>query len=163
MSDSHIRELMEAFCLAYASGESGRIESFLHDDVVWTISGPIDVISYCGTHRGKAAVVDLTKRVLPSLFSGFVLNRESMVVEGDRVAILNRFTARRRTDDRPISYRLAQFIRIRDNKIIEYLSLLDSFDAAEQMLGHPLDVGDEHGADPADLPIISDAGGLVAI
>ncbi len=163
MSDSHIRELMEAFSVAYASCEPGRIEPFLHDDVVWTISGPIDAIGFCGTHRGRAAVIDLATRVLPSFFRDVVLNGESIVVDGDRVAILNRLTARGRADGRPITYRLAQFIRIRDDKIIEYRSLLDSFDAAEQVLGHPLDVGDEHGADLIDLPSISDAGGMVAV
>ena len=37
-----------------------------------------------------------------------------------------------------ISYRLAHFLRFRDGKIVENLSLLDSFDAVEQVLGMPL-------------------------
>jgi ketosteroid isomerase-like protein len=160
MSDSDIRELMEAFSVAYASCEPGRIEPFLHDDVVWTIGGPVDIIRFCGTYRGKTAVIDLATRVLPSLFRNVSLIRESIVVDGDRVAVLNRMSAHRNADDRTISYRLAQFIRIRDNKIIEYRSLLDSFDAAEQMLGHPLDVGAEH-AD--DLPVVRDGSSLIAV
>jgi hypothetical protein len=31
-------------------------------------------------------------------------------------------------------------LRFRDGKVIENLSLLDSFDAVEQVLGHPLNV-----------------------
>ena len=65
-----------------------------------------------------------------------------MLVDGDRVATLNRLVARRRTDGRVISYRLAHFMRFRDGKVIENLSLIDSFDAVEQVLGHPLAVHD---------------------
>ena len=41
-------------------------------------------------------------------------------------------------DGRVISYRLAHFIAFRDGKVVENLSLIDSFDAVEQVLGHPL-------------------------
>ena len=61
-----------------------------------------------------------------------------MVVDGDRVATLNRLSATRSDDGRVISYRLAHFMRFRDGKVVENLSLIDSFDAAEQVLGHPL-------------------------
>jgi ketosteroid isomerase-like protein len=54
------------------------------------------------------------------------------------VATLNRLSARRTEDGRVISYRLAHFMRFRDGKVVENLSLLDSFDAVEQVLGHPL-------------------------
>ncbi|HEY5379206.1 MAG TPA: hypothetical protein VIJ78_06660, partial [Pseudolabrys sp.] len=52
---------------------------------------------------------------------------------------LNRLCARS-TDGRVISYRLAHFLHFRDGKIVENLSLIDSFDAVEQVLGHPLAV-----------------------
>jgi hypothetical protein len=41
--------------------------------------------------------------------------------------------------DRVVSYRCAQLLRFRDNKLVEFRALIDSFDAAEQMLGHPFD------------------------
>jgi ketosteroid isomerase-like protein len=62
-----------------------------------------------------------------------------MVVDGDQVATLNRLAATGR-DGRVIRYRLAHFMRFRAGKLIENLSLLDSFDAVEQVLGHPLSV-----------------------
>ncbi len=61
-----------------------------------------------------------------------------MLIDGDRVATLNRLWADTSADGRIISYRLAHFLRFRDGKVAENLSLLDSFDAVEQVLGHPL-------------------------
>jgi ketosteroid isomerase-like protein len=66
-----------------------------------------------------------------------------MLVDGDRVARLNRVRAIRRKDNRVISYRLAQFIRFHGDKVVEYISIIDSFDAVEQVLGHALDVHDD--------------------
>ena len=33
-------------------------------------------------------------------------------------------------------------MRFRDNKIVEYRGIIDSFDAAEQMMGHPIALPD---------------------
>ena len=43
-----------------------------------------------------------------------------------------------------ISYRLAHFMRFRNGKVVENISLIDSFDAVEQVLGHPLNVHSGH-------------------
>jgi len=132
------RDVVEAFYAAYAVRDSALFADFLDEDVEWTISGPVDVLPYCGTHRGKAAVRDLFRRRVPEVFSGFNLVRSSILVDGDRVATLNRLTARHADDGRVVSYRLAHFLRFRDNKVMANLSLIDSYDAVEQVLGHSL-------------------------
>jgi ketosteroid isomerase-like protein len=76
---------------------------------------------------------------VPAIFEVFSFISDSMVVDGDQVATLNRLAATGR-DGRVIRYRLAHFMRFRAGKLIENLSLLDSFDAVEQVLGHPLAV-----------------------
>ena len=61
--------------------------------------------------------------------------------------------ARRRSDDgRVISFRLAHFLRFRDDKLISNLSLIDSFDAVEQVLGHPLAVPEAASTKPIWSP-----------
>jgi hypothetical protein len=73
-----------------------------------------------------------------------------VLIEGYRVATLNRMSARRRDDGRMISYRLAHFLRFRDGKLIENVSIIDSFDVVEQMIGHPLAVNEDPApADPS--------------
>jgi ketosteroid isomerase-like protein len=61
-----------------------------------------------------------------------------VLIDGDRAATLNRLSGRRPSDGRSISYRVAQFVRFRAGKVIEYCSVIDSFDAAEQVLGRPI-------------------------
>ncbi len=136
------RAVVEAFYQAYAARDAEKIAPFLDDNVKWTISGPVDVLPFCGTRHGKAAVIDLIERLVPGVFRVETFVPDAMLVDGDQVATLNRLSARRRDDGRMISYRLAHFMRFRDGKVIENLSLIDSFDAVEQVLGHPLAVRD---------------------
>ena len=138
MSYAVPRAVVEAFYKAYAARDAEKIAEFLDDDVEWTISGPVDYLRFCGTHRGKAAVLDLIGRQVPEVLRVFSFVPDAILVDGDQVAMLSRQSAKRTDDGRVISYRVANFMRFRDGKVIENLSLLDSFDAVEQVLGHPL-------------------------
>jgi ketosteroid isomerase-like protein len=152
MTDAVPRAVVDAFYTAYASRDVTKIADFIHDEVEWTISGPVDYLRFCGTHRGKAAVLDLIHRQVPEVLRVFSFVPDAIVVDGDQVATLSRQSAKRTADGRVISYRVANFIRFRDGKVIENLSLLDSFDAVEQVLGHPLMVA---GGRMADSNIIA--------
>lgn len=144
------RAVVEAFYRAYAERNAAKVAEFLDDDVEWTISGPVDVLPFCGTRHGKAAVLDLIERLVPEVFRVYSFVPDAMLVDGDRVATLNRLSARS-SDGRVISYRLAHFLRFRDGKVVENISLIDSFDAVEQVLGHPLALHDGQMADVGDL------------
>jgi ketosteroid isomerase-like protein len=135
------RATAQAFYEAYASRDAAKLAPFLHDDVQWTISGPVELLPYCGTRHGKAAVLDLIERLIPELFRITSFVPETLLVDGDRAATLNRLSGQRTEDGRVISYRVAQFLRFQDGKVIEYRSVIDSFDAAEQVLGHRIEFG----------------------
>ena len=143
------RAVVGAFFEVYAARDASKIAAFLHDDVEWTVSGPPDLLPFCGTWRGKADVLDLIGRLVPGVIRVFSFAPHAILVDGDQVAMLNRQSARRAEDGRVISYRVANFMRFKDGKVIENLSLLDSFDAVEQVLGHPLAV--HAGAAAGDL------------
>jgi len=136
------RPVVEAFYAVYATRNADKIAEYLHHDIEWTIRGPVDYLAFCGTHRGKAAVVDLIKRQIPLVLRTHRFEPEVIVVQGDQAAMLSRQSSRRTADDRPISYRVANFMRFRDGKVAENISLIDSFDAVEQVLGRPLTVHD---------------------
>jgi len=140
MTDSVPRFVVEAFYKVYAARDVDKIAGFLADDVEWTISGPVDLLPFCGTFRGKTDVLDLIRRQVPDVMRVFSFVPDSILVDGDRAAMLSRQSAKRTSDGRVISYRVANFMRFRDGKVVENLSLLDSFDAVEQVLGHPLAV-----------------------
>jgi ketosteroid isomerase-like protein len=146
MSQSIPRSLVEAFYDAYATRDPRKIAPFLDDAIEWTISGPVELMPFCGTHVGKPAVLDLIARQVPAVFRVFSFKPEAMLVDGEHAAMLSRQLARS-ADGRVLSFRVANFIRFRDGKVFKNLSLLDSFDAVEQVLGHPLPVHAEPGAD----------------
>lgn len=136
------RSYVEAYFEAFAARDTEAFAGFLHDDVCWTISGPIDVIPFCGVHRGKAAVLDVMERRARNVLSIVRVSRDNFLVQGNRGAALTRLTACLAADGRTVSYRVANFFRFQDGKLIENMSLMDSFDAAEQLLGHAIDLGD---------------------
>jgi ketosteroid isomerase-like protein len=135
------RAVARAFYEAYADCDAARVALFLDDDVHWTISGPVELLPYCGTRHGKNAVLHMIQRLVPEVFHVTSFVPDALLVDGDRVATLNRLSGNRTEDGRAISYRVAQFLRFKDNKVIEYSAVIDSFDAAEQVLGYRLDVG----------------------
>lgn len=152
MSYSVPRSLVEAFYKAYATRDLDTVADFLDDDVNWTISGPVDLLRFCGARHGKAAARDMMARVVPQVFRIFSFVHEAILIDGDRVASLNRLSAS--LGERVVSYRLAHHLRFRDGKVVDMLSLIDSFDAVEQVLGRPLTMSDR---------VTAGEGGLIAV
>jgi ketosteroid isomerase-like protein len=111
---------------------------YLDDEVVWTISGPVDILPFCGQRRGKSVVLKLLNRDIPLLLEKRRMVPHTMLIDGDRGAVVGKLTATRSDIGHAISYRIAQFIRFRDGKAIKYTSIIDSLDAVEQVPGHPL-------------------------
>ena len=101
-------------------------------------SGPVVFLPFCGTHRGKADVLDMIEHKVKAVLRTVSFVPESIVVDGDRVAMLSRQAAKRTKDGCIVRYRVANIMRFADGKVIENLSLLDSFDAVEQVIGQQL-------------------------
>ena len=136
------RAVVEAFYRALADRDMDTLATFLDDNVKWTISGPVDILPFCGQRVGKDVVMDLLERDIPTLLEGRRFLPQTTLVDGDRAAVLGKLTATKRAGGRAISYRIAHFIQFRNEKVIEYVSIIDSFDAVEQMLGYSLDAYD---------------------
>ena len=134
------RAVVTAFLDAFGSRDVERIAPFLDKDVIWTINGPVDLLHYCGVRQGPAAVLDLIGRQTPAMFHLRRFTPDFMLVDGDRASVLARVSAVRRSDNRNISYRTAQFLRFVDEKLVEFFAVIDSFNAVEQVLGHAIDV-----------------------
>jgi ketosteroid isomerase-like protein len=143
MSEPVPRAIVEGFYEALANCDMAALAPYLDDNVVWTISGPIDVLPYCGQRSGKDVVLKFLDRDIPLLLERRRMVPQAMLVDGDRAAVFGKLMAARRDVGHPISYRIAQFVQFRDGKVIDYISIIDSFDAVEQVLGQHLTV---HGA-----------------
>lgn len=142
MGQTITREFVESFYRARLSRDPGRIEPFLDDNVDWLISGPFELLQFCGQRRGKAEVLDTLVRVMPSIMHVTKVELDSLLIERDRAATFSRLTGILTGNGRTISYHQAQFLLFRDGRIVEYRAIIDSFDAAEQMIGHPIALSD---------------------
>ena len=154
MTHTVSRSVVERFCKAYAVRDADKVAEFLDDNVEWTISGPVEYLHFCGTHRGKESVLDLIRRRIPEVIRTFSFIPESILIDGDQLAMLHRQSSRRAADGRVVNFRVANFIRFHGGKIVSNLSLLDTFDVVEQVLGHRIEFdGIKH----------ADAGNLIAV
>ena len=142
----HNRRLAEGFYRALASRDARRIGEYLSEDVDWMSIGPVEMLSFCGPHRGKEAVIDVFERLIPAVVEVTSYVTDILLVDGDQAAGLNRLTGRLHATGRVITCRLANFMRFRDGKICEYRSLMDSFAAVEEFIGQRLDL--QHGIAP---------------
>jgi len=134
------RNAVQAFYRAYASRDPAAIVALVHDDAQWMITGPVALLPFCGLHRGREEIFDLFRNKIPSVFEFKGFDPEDMLIDGDRVAVFGRLSGIQRSTGRMISYRCAQFIHFVEDKVASARFLLDSFDAAEQMLGRPIDL-----------------------
>ena len=147
----------EGFYRALASRDGARIAAYLSDDVDWMSMGPVEMLSFCGPRRGKAAVTEVFERLIPAVVDVTSYLTDILLVDGDRAAGLNRLTGRLHATGRVITCRLANFMRFRDGKICEYRSLMDSFAAVEEFIGQRLDF--HHGIAPISPDLMPFAAG----
>jgi ketosteroid isomerase-like protein len=133
-------EYVESFRRARHSRDAQQIDPFLDDHVDWLLTGPVELLHFCGQRRGKAEVLNCLTRQHPMVLGAFKVELIHMLVEGDRAGSLSRMTGIQCGSGRTISYNQAQFLRFRDGKIIEYRGIIDSFNAAEQIMGHAIEL-----------------------
>lgn len=139
------RELVEAFYRALCAQDYDLIESFLDDDAVWAIGGPVDALPFCGTYRGKARIRQVLEHKIAETLGQRKIVAESFIADRGRGALLGRLVGRL-PGGQIIAYRVAQFFTMRDGKVLAVHALLDSFDAVEQVTGRRIGVAQERDA-----------------
>lgn len=156
MTQPVARGVVQAFYKAYAERDAQKIASFLDENVEWMIAGPTGLLPYCGMHRGKAAVMELFGKTIPSVFEFKGFDPEELLIDGDRAAMYGKMFGLQRSTGRMMRYRHAQFLRFRGDKLVYVHAILDGFDLAEQWLGRPIHFESAPGLVPED-------GNLVAV
>jgi ketosteroid isomerase-like protein len=135
VSDNGTRATVTELYAAYGRRDVERIAAFLHDDIDWVIYGPIDVFPFVGVRRGSAAVL----QALGDLAKAYVLEShhpEIMIVDGDRAAVMADLAFKQIATGRMLRFRVANFLRFKDGRLIEFREFADSFDLVEQAIGH---------------------------
>ena len=134
---SSARAAVEDIQDAFRKGDYARIAARYDDEVDWLVYGPQSVFPEIGRRRGKRAMF----QALEALNAHYRFERhvtEWLIAEGDRAASIADVTLMQRSSGRTIRCRIASFLRVRDGRVVEYCAFMDSFDAAEQVLGHEL-------------------------
>ena len=65
-------------------------------------------------------------------------NMEIIIVDGDRAAVMSDVSFIQRATNRTLRFRVANFLRFQDGKLIEFREFANSFDVVEQALGREL-------------------------
>lgn len=151
--------VVQAFYQAYASRNPARIAPLIADQVKWTIIGPAQVLPFCGERHGKAAVMELFTNVIPGTIHFRSMEPEVMLIDDDRAATFIKLSGYLHKSGRVITYHCGQFVRFEDDLVVCFRSIIDSFDAAEQALGHHIDPMHE----PAEHAAIDPHSTIVAV
>jgi ketosteroid isomerase-like protein len=152
------RRIVEAFFAAYGSRDPAGVAALVSDDIEWRVTGPVEVMSFCGHWRGKLAVMRMLKEFVPGVFEERTMVNEELLLDGDRAAAIAKLTGIQRNTRRVISYSLAHFIRLEGDQIVTIRTLVDSLNAAEQLLGHAIDL-----SRTGELAWLEAEGDLVAV
>lgn len=134
------RAVVDEFYRAYRSRDPQWIGALVDDNVEWQVAGPAEVMQVCGHWRGKAAVIDRFARVVPQVVDFKNLDIEHLLVDGDCSAMFGRVTSVHRRSGRCISHRVAHVARYRNGKVVYFRVVNDTLDAAEQFIGHQIDL-----------------------
>lgn len=137
------RDVVEAFYRAYVSRDPQQIGAMLDDDVEWVVNGPIEVMQVCGVWHGKAAVIRRFSSEMPKIIAFKSLDIESMLVDGDSSAVFGRISCVHLPTGRHICHRVAHLAHYRDGKVVSLRVMNDSLDAAEQYVGHHIELNDD--------------------
>ena len=139
MSDATRAAVQEMYD-AYKQGDGDRIVNIIDDEIDWIIYAPVQIFGFAGARHGKAAVIE----ALAAIAKDYALERhevQTVIVEGDRAAVMAEMAFTQRTTGRLIRMRVANFLRFREGRLVEFREFNDTFDAVEQALGRWLDVG----------------------
>jgi ketosteroid isomerase-like protein len=131
------REVVEAIQDAFRQGDYDRLAQLYDDDVDWLFHGPLSIFPEIGHRCGKVAVFK-SFEALNKLYRFDHHVTDHLIADGEWVAGIADVTLVQRSSGRTIHCRIGSFHRIRNGRLVEYRGFMDSFDAAEQVLGHEL-------------------------
>ncbi len=137
MADLGTRAAVRDVYSAYARGDVARVALLIHEDIDWIIYGPVAVFPFAGVRRGRAAVLAAMGEIAESyqLESHKI---DQTLIDGDRAAVLADVGFKQRATGRSLRFRVANFLRFDDGRLIEFREFSNSFDVVEQVLGHEL-------------------------
>ena len=139
MTEHSLWRFSRALHSAINDRQLDNVEALIDEDVDWTIHGPVEMFPFLGARRGKAAVLDVLRRIADT-FRVHRFDRETVMLGVDSAASMLRYSLTSLETNKPVSIRVAHFAQFKQGKLRSIRVLLDSFSLVEQTLGHPIDL-----------------------
>lgn len=137
MSGHPLWTFVNALRTSLAGGDDALLKSIFDDEIDWAIFGPIDMFPYLGSRQGKESVLDAIDRISGS-FRLQKATHEDVVLGENSASALLRCSLNTSDGNRPISVRIATFLKFREGKLLSLRTVIDTFDLVEQALGRPI-------------------------
>ncbi len=137
MGDDATRATVRDLYDAYGRRDFERVATFIHDDIDWLIYGPVSIFPFAGPRRGRVAVL----QAMAAIAEHYSLEKytpEIVIVEENRASVMSDVSFTQRATNRILRFRVANFLRLQDGLLIEFREFANTFDVAEQALGHEL-------------------------
>lgn len=120
MTEETTRAAVADLYAAYARGDGERMAALIADDVDFIIYGPVQVFPFAGHHQGKGAALEALGRIAEDY-------RLNATCSGHRGrwrpgAVMSDVAFKQRSSGRTLRFRLADFLRFRDGRLVEAAS-----------------------------------------
>jgi ketosteroid isomerase-like protein len=124
---------------AYQQRDFERVAAYLDDDIEWVIYAPRRLFSFSGPRKGKRAVLE----ALGGIAKDYIIEAyvpKVMIADGDRAAVLSDVVFEQRGSGRRLNFRIANFLRWRSGRVVEFQEFIDTFDVVEQAFGQHINL-----------------------
>jgi ketosteroid isomerase-like protein len=139
MTEETTRAAVTDLYSAYAGGDGERMAALIADDVDFIIYGPVQVFPFAGHHQGKGAALEALGRIAEDYLLESYLPQVT-VIDGDRAAVMSDVAFRQRSSGRTLRFHIADFLRFRDGRLVEFREFMNTFDVAQQALNRLLPI-----------------------
>ena len=137
MVDDLHRQRVLKFLDAYYSGDTEAALACCDEDFDSITYAPIELFPHLGHKHGKDWVTEAI-RIQQQRYASRKYEIKFLAVDGDKVAMIEQISLRKRSDDRVVQLNVADFFTLRGGRILVHRSFLDSFDFVQQLLGQDL-------------------------
>ncbi|MGE0063651.1 MAG: nuclear transport factor 2 family protein [Xanthobacteraceae bacterium] len=135
MDTEATRAVVGAIYDAYERRDFETVAAHIDEDIDWIIYAPVDVFPFAGPRRGRRDVLTALAGIA-ELYAIESYRPEQIVVDGDRAAVMSDVRMVQRTSGRTMRFRVANFLRLKDGRVVEFREFMNTLDVAEQALGH---------------------------
>ncbi len=135
------RDRIREIYVAYLEGHfEFLVDEVVHDEIEFASNAPTDAFPFFTRGKGKVALLAAWKA---SRADYEFLSYTPLLVAADgteAAAVVVRMRVEAKTTNRVIDLMVADFLRFRDGRIIEFRQFMDAIDATEQWLGREIDI-----------------------